>query len=130
MTRLYILITFDMKKIPRSIWKSSTLFRKKGKEPSGYDNGTFKQRKILSYSFKLSGGEHTLNGQIIVKNWILNWTIQISATLYVRDYCGIGGVLSTGRCIVPQFLYSRTEHTWPRFIEIFSLKIRDHILRW
>ena len=36
MTRLYILIIFDIKKIPRSIWNSSTHFRKKGKEPIRY----------------------------------------------------------------------------------------------
>ena len=36
MTRLYILIIFDIKKIPRSIWNSSTHFRKKSKEPSRY----------------------------------------------------------------------------------------------
>ena len=36
MTRLNILIIFDIKKIPRSIWNSSTHFRKKGKEPIRY----------------------------------------------------------------------------------------------
>ena len=36
MTRLYIFIIFDIKKICRSIWNSSAHFRKKGKEPMRY----------------------------------------------------------------------------------------------
>ena len=42
--------------------------------------------KIFASEKNLRGGELILNSRIIVKNWILDRTTQISATLYAREY--------------------------------------------
>ena len=68
-------------------------------------------KKIISYRSKLRGG-HILNGQIIVKNGIIEGTKQIYGTMYVREFCWVCEALqlSTGQSNVPLFLYSRTEY--------------------
>ena len=66
-------------------------------------------KKLNPIDLSSRGGDHILNGQIIVKNRILDEMTQISATLYVREYCWVCEALqlSTSESIVPQFLYSR-----------------------
>ena len=46
-------------------------------------------KKLDPIDLSWGGGGHILNGQIIIKNWVLDGTTQISATLYVKEYCWV-----------------------------------------
>ena len=70
-------------------WNSATIHSNIGKKTFGLWQWHIQTKKNKILWIWAQGGGHILNSQIIVKNWVLDGTTQISATLHVREYCWV-----------------------------------------